>query len=520
MGKADVYLIIGRTVIALYLIIIFIMVIAESVQRSNYSTNEPANYKETVQVMNYVTQNFASTPLSRFEVLDTNASDIKSAEALYTWSVSDDWCSCTNTLTHQQDMYPHLGICSAQDSTTENCTSWQAYSNPITNWKGSYIKTYLATDASYPISTNHTCESSFATYNPLSNMCAETSKIISDFEVVNETSPSNTSTWTFVGSFASYGNSTPPINKTHNDSKGLDVYVTYTKAGSPFINIKASLNGLPCLNPQVTPAPSDYHSAYPLTGNASAGCGYWNTSEDLYETIDKDNEWDFFLNDDLASGTSFYTGLFGFANSTINEYVYLYAERKLIVADTDFCYNFIQNSDAQTNINDVANLASIRRSLCVFGFIVSILGFLVFIIYLIATRATKTTTKERVGIYIFWFEHGLGCLYACMAIMLGVLTDDLTQTIEDDNSYLTTIASNNCIYNVPKINDVYTYLSNGILNLYSYIDSYNTAGVIIAIIFLVLELIILIWWLIGFSCHENLDEEEIETKKLQTGSRS
>lgn len=530
MGKADIYLIIGRSVITIYLIIVFIMVLAESVERSNITSTEPSNYKETVQVMQYVVTNFQSTPLTNLGILDSNLSNTTNARepsVLSQWSVSSDWCSCLNKNTFVADLYPHLGSCTTSEtsSTVENCTTHEEESISLTIWRGTTIAVTTGQGVSFPTDTSNTCNSVFQTYQSSAGLCTRTnSPLMTSIMVTNWTTVETLAGWTFAGEFASYGNSTPPItytyNTTSNSTNGSNVYFSQSVEGSPYLNIKVQPYSIPCLDPTNSPSPSNEHSWYPLTGN-STGCGYWNTSEDLYEVLDRDNLWDFYLNNDLAENKSTFSEFYGFTNSTIEEIAVLYAEKKLIVNSTDFCLAFAQNPDVDSNIEDIPNLTALRESLCILGFVVSGLAFVVFLGYLIATRGFKNVSKETVGIYVFWFQHGLGCLYSITCLILGDLTYALIDTIDSDNANLNDVADAACISNVPLLNDVYAYLADGISDLYSYIESYNEAGVIIAIIFLVLETILLVWWLIGFSCHENLEEEDAENKRLQgAGPRS
>lgn len=526
MGKSDIFLIIGRALITIYLIIVFVMVLSETVERSNVDKTEPDNYQETLQVMDYVSQNFYATPIANFQVFDPEALQNTTAtnpSTLYEWSIDEDWCSCINSEKNVYDTFPHLGTCTQEElsSNTETCSTSSSTSVDIQVWRGSYIEITSSSGASYPLNSDNSCGSIYEVYDSSAGMCRKTTEtLITAIKVVNETNITSSEGWTFAGSFASWGNSTPP-NTTNitEDTEGMDLYYSTTQTGSPYINIKVSLNGIPCLNPYKTPSPINQSLVYPLGNNDTSGCGYWNTSGDLYETLDFNNEWDFFLDYDLANNVSFFRSLYGYEYATINDYAYLYAERKLIVQATDFCYSFVTNPDVETNIADIPNLSNIRTALCTLGFVLTIFAFVVFVIYMIVTRVSKKVSKESVGIYVFWLFHGLGMLYAIIAIIIGDLTNDLISTIENDNSYLTNVASAACITNVQSINEVYSYLSENINELYSYIDSYNSSGIVIAIIFLVLEFILLLWWLIGFSCQENLEEDD-DRERFQKGPRN
>ena len=501
------------------------MVLAETVERNNISATEPANYAETVQVMEYVKTNVLGTPLSTLQVLDANASIAQglTGEVLYTLSVVGDWCSCVDAVTGNMTIYPHLGVCTAEElaSKTQNCTIRSSTSIDISHWKGTILSLTTDTNYSYPIAANHTCASYYDIYQESAGLCRKDSQtLMTSIKVVNVTNEEgyvNNTYWTFAGSFGNEGNSTTlPVENftnTTNATHGDNVYYSSAVTGSPYNSIRVSMNGVPCLNPSKSPASTNTTANYPIFP-AGEGCGYWNTSSDLYEVLDMDVEWNFFLNEDLSDNLTYFSSLYGFVNSTINENAVLYSERKLTVNDTDFCYSFVANPDAQSSISDIPNLNAIREALTIVGFIVSILGLLVFLAYLIATRASKSIPKASVGIYVFWLEHGLGCLFAVVGLVLGVLTDDLTTTIDDNNAMLNDVSDNACFVNVPRINEVYTYLSEGIANLYGYIGDYNTATIVIAIIFLVLELILLLCWLFGFQCQENLSEEDIERKQL------
>ena len=144
MGKADIYLIIGRSVITIYLIIVFIMVLAETVERNNITSTQPSNYKETVQVMEYVSSNFRATPLTNLGVIDhnlQNTTTTRTPSVLSTWSVTEDWCSCNNTSTGAMDLYPHLGSCTTTEtsSVTETCATQEETSVSLTIWRGTTI---------------------------------------------------------------------------------------------------------------------------------------------------------------------------------------------------------------------------------------------------------------------------------------------------------------------------------------------------------------------------------------------
>lgn len=517
MAKADIFLMVGRAIITIYLIIIFIMVIAETVER-NDAGSEPENYKDTIQVMQYITKNFQSTPIANFKINDAN-STATSQSTLYNFAIDSDWCYCYDKNTNFSSSIPYLGECSSESSTEEVCTTEEAFTVAIPYWRGSSLTIDYSDGATYPSSSSNTCSSVFSTYDSAAGMCRKnTTTLVTQIKVVKESTASLSDSWAIAGSFAVSNLTNTSTDTTENN---YDVYFSTSEEGSPYLSIGVSLNGLPCLDPSRTPLPSDGNLSYPLlySGNET-GCGYWNTSEVLYETIGTDDEWEFFLNYDLATNTSTFRNLFGFDNATTNDTAYLYAERKLIVSATDFCYSYVESSDTQSSISDIPNLVAVREALCILGLVVTIIGFIVFIVYIIVTRCLKKISRENVGIYVFWLLHGLGILYAVTALIVGSLTNDLTATIEDSNAYLTEVADAACITNVPALNDVYSYLASGIEDMYSYVDSYNTAGIVIAIIFLVLEIILLLWWLIGFSCHENLDEDDEEEKRMRTGARS
>ena len=432
MSKSEIYLYIGRAVIAIYLFVVFILVLAETIERSNIGSTEPSNYKETVQVMSYVKENLLASPIATLQVYNAATAN-SDEETLYEWEVSQDWCFCKDATSGEATSYPYLGACTSADtiSRTSNCTQWSSTSIELDVWKGATLSLALDPNWSFPVRSNYTCSSTFDVYQTTAGLCRRQSQqIITQIKTVNVTdnvtqSVAESAMWSWAGDFAGTGNSTPPIltmlntsaqNRTINSTNGLNLYYSYSLSGSPYLSVEVSRNGMPCLNPSNTPPPQDYHDWYPLTGNASTGCGYWNTSDDLYELIDIIVDWNFFLNNDMAQNDTFFEDLYGFVNSTINESSYLYAERKLIVNDTDFCYQWVQNPDAESNIEDIPNLNSMRSTLSTVGFIVIAIAVVAFIAYLIATRSSKTVSKESVGIYIFWFEHGLGCLYAVVAV--------------------------------------------------------------------------------------------------------
>lgn len=528
MSKAEIYLYIGRAVIAIYLLIVFILVIAETVERNNIGTTEPTYYQETRQVMDYVTTNLAATPLQSLTVLNANTS--VSPSVLSTWSVDGDWCWCRDAQTNQSTKYPYLGTCTDEDLRTPSltCTQMAATDVSLEIWKGASLSEAEMATWSYPVSSNYTCESSFDEYQQTAGLCRRKGQaMMTQLKAVNATETTQSTSWTLAGSFASQGNSSAPqVNVSNltntsivNETLGLQLYWSSSLTGSPFTGVKVNSYGLPCLNPYNSPAPSNATTAsYPLTGSAPTGCGYWNSSDDLFQSIDVNNLWDYYLNNDWAENTTWFEDLYGFQNSTANENSYIFAERKLIVADSDFCYAWVRSPAPQSNIEDIPNLNSMREALDIVGFVVVAVAVVAFVAYIIATRSSKSVTKEGVGVYIFWFEHGLGCLYAVVALVVGGLTNDITATIDSDNTYLNDIASAGCVTNVPVINNVYVYLADGISALYDYVEAYNDWNVYVSIVFLVLELILLVCWLIIFSCHENLEDEEnqhSETRQLR-----
>lgn len=521
MAKADIFLMVGRAIIAIYLIIVFIMVLAESVERSGAGT-EPENYAETVQVLQYITKNFQGTPIAKFKINDAN-STATSQSVLYSFAVDSDWCYCYDKNTNISSSIPYLGQCSSENSNQEVCTTEEATTVDITYWRGVSFSIDYSDGAAYALDSSNTCSSIFSVYDSEAGMCRKnTSTLVTQIKVVNENTASLSDDWAIAGTFASSNLTNSTTDSATEDEIGnYDVYFSTSVEGSPYLSIGVSLNGLPCLDTSKTPLPSDGNLTYPLlySGNET-GCGYWNTSEVLYEALDKDDEWEFFLNYDLATNTSTFRNLYGFNNATTNDTAYLYAERKLIVSATDFCYSYARSPDTESSVEDIPNLIAVREALCILGLVVTIIGFVVFIIYIIVTRCLKKVSRENVGIYVFWLLHGLGILFAVTALIVGSLTNDLTATIEESNAYLTDVADAACITNVPALNDVYSYLATEIDDLYSYVDSYNSAGIIIAIVFLVLEIILLLWWLIGFNCHENLEEEDEEEKRMRTGARS
>ena len=525
MSKADMYLYIGRAVIAIYLFIVFILVLAETIERSNISATEPDNYDETSQVLKYVVQNIAASPISSIQLTNANATSA-ATDPFYTWSVTSDWCWCKDNNQLNGSSYPYLGACSVEDlaSRTKNCSTQAPTSIVLDVFKGASIT--FATDStwSFPQKQNNTCSSSFDSYQASAGLCTR-STLLTQVRVVNSSNSSipQSRYYTYIGSFASVGNSTPPftnltVDTNLSNTTGYDLYVSQNLTGSPYSGLKVSRWGLPCLNPSKAAAPSTPDDYYPLTGNSSQGCGYWNTSEDLYQALEKIVDWNFFLNNDFAKNSSFFRDLYGFMNSTINENAFLYAERKLIVNDTDFCYKWVRDPDVKSNIEDIPNLNSMRSAETTVGFIVVAVAAVAFIAYLIATRSSKNVTKESVGIYVFWFEHGLGCMYAVVAVAIGSLTNNIISTIDADNSYLNDVADAACVTNVPVINNVYVYLADGISGLYDYVQSYNDWNVDVSIAFLVLEAILLVCWLIFFQCHKDLEDEEAvsDTRKLRS----
>ena len=148
-----------------------------------------------------------------------------------------------------------------------------------------------------------------------------------------------------IGYYLFYTTNTTETPASTDDEDDAGSTVGVETKGSPYINLKISRYGDPCLNPSQSPAPKYSSDYYPLTGNESQGCGYWNSSTVLYEKIDWIMDWNIFLNNDLAKNKTFFVDLEGFEESTIEEFSYFYAERKLIVNDTDFCYSWVRNPE-------------------------------------------------------------------------------------------------------------------------------------------------------------------------------
>ena len=145
-----------------------------------------------------------------------------------------------------------------------------------------------------------------------------------------------------------------------------------------------------------------------------------------------------------------------------------------------------------------------RNIVIAMGFTVTTIGILSFLIYRITNRCKEITG----GMYLFWLEYGLGTLNAVIALTIGILTRGMISTIDTANAYLYQVAENACITNVPVFNDVYTYLSSQIRAVYGYVADFNDFNMYAASVFLLLELILLILWLICFQCNEELANED------------
>ena len=439
MNKATIYLCLGRTIIFIYLFLVFFIVLAETIVSRN-TKSEPSNYEETTQVLKYLVQNINSPPLTGINITQANTTISGKSHILYNWEVKSDWCWC-------QDKSPYLGACPSDSNFTLNdssstCKQWPNIEIPLDIWKGSALTVSVAPSGkwSFPAKSNYTCFSSFEIYQKTSGLCAmNNNSIINIIRAVNTSSSSNSysnnENWTFAGHFAGWGSSAPPIDEdeeeeeetsedtttaTENstttddntttttetsstttgtesdnsittvdssqpqkssdnippDTMGYYLYYAtnvteipastddesgstdedVTNKASPYINLKISRYGNPCLNPSKSPAPKSSSDYYPLTGNESQGCGYWNSSNVLYEKIDWITDWNIFLNNDFAKNKTFFDDLRDFYETTIDETSYLYAERKLIVNDTDFCYSWVRNPEVSSDYSSVSLL--------------------------------------------------------------------------------------------------------------------------------------------------------------------
>lgn len=599
MNKATIYLCLGRAIIFIYLFLVFFIVLAETIVSRNTKA-EPSNYEETAQVLNYVVHNIEAPPMTSINITHGNTTIPGKSHVLYEWVVDSDWCWCESGL-------PFLGPCPPDSNFTLNfssinssstCHQWPKMDIPIDIWKGSAMTVNFAPSDkwSFPIKPNHTCSSSFETYQNNSGVCTLNNlSVIISITSSNETGSSSTNSysgnenWTLAGNFAGWGISAPPIdeedeededeeeeetssssdeetsadnttasetsttvdsttsenntssdNSTTTDSSSLPqqsnvdippettgyslfystnktasvsteedddsawTTKTTTKAGSPYINLKISRYGEPCLNPSKNPNYKYEYDYYPLQGNNFQGCGYWNTSSDLYEQIDWIMDWNIFLNNDFAKNKTFFDDLYHFDLSGIDEFSYLIAERKLIVNDTDFCYSWVRNPEVTSDYGSVSLLRDMRNIVIVMGFTVTTLAILSFLIYRITNRCKEVAG----GLYLFWLEHGLGTLNAIIALTVGILSKGMISTIDTANAYLYQVAENACITNVPVFNTVYAYMSSQISATYGYVPDFNDFNMYAASAFLLLELILLLSWLICFQCKEELENEE------------
>ena len=598
MNKASVYLCFGRAIICIYLFLVFFMVLAETIVGKN-TKDQPSNYEETTQILQYVVNNLKSNPLTEFYITQGNTTTPGKSQILYDWEVKSDWCWC-------KDSYPFLGACPPEsnftrDDNSSTCKQWPDMSIFIDIWKGSAITASFASSFnwSFPIKSNYTCESSFQNYQKYSGLCTMNNlSLISTIVVTNYSSYNyfDNVNWTWAGHFAGGGESTPPLNdedeeddeeddedseeaaddntstdnsttttdnnttsstnttenttntttntstNTSNttaaevpsprntsliapDTQGYNIFYTTNttesfddegeplesqdQTGSPYLNIKVSRYGVPCLNPYKNPAPSSSSAYYPLTGNDSQGCGYWNNSDKLYEKIDMVQDWNLFLDNDLAKNKSWFDDLYNFEDSSIDEYAFIYAEKKLVVKDTDFCYSWTQNPEVTSDIGNIELLRSMRTIVLTTGFVVTSIGLLSFLIHRITYRCKEVTG----GMYLFWLEYGLGTFYAVIALTIGILTRNMISTIDAANAHMYQVAQNACISNVPVINTVYSYLSTQVSGLYGYVNDLNDLNVDTAVVFLLLEAILLVFWLICFQCKEELQNEETLSDK-------
>lgn len=494
MGFQSIFLFLGRGFIFLFLFAVFLLVLIETIQRGDVDKTVPDNHKETSEVLSYVSQNLRALPLYDVQIVPKTATtNLNTVNPLFEWRTVESWCQCLDATGKSVKAHAKHCIDTEVEDTTLRCSDKNKETRKLSTYQGSYIQTTKVLGYSYPSAKEKCAQSSFK-YQATAGLCtkeAELSLTKLSYAVPNP-NLAVVGQWESSGKFA-LGDTTFSLWKTSK----VD--------GSPIIDLRTSLEGMPCLNSARNPGTQEFN----IIDFPQKGCGHWKTDEDLFEAIDNVSEWAYLDSNDHA----FFSGLAGYNTLVGESKVYLVAEKKLKLKENAFCLGLANQNVVTSYVQDIPLLLEYREILNTVGFVVVAISVLIFIIYLIATRCiseAKRVRKEEIGIYVFWFEHILGIIYAVLSIIIGWITYTLIQKLDTENENLYNVANGNCFLNSKKVNSVFNYLADGVQELYGYVDDFNNAGVIISFIFLFLEVIILIWWAFGFKCSEYLGEKEEE----------